>query len=276
MFFRPSRLVPCMLRSSSSLCPFAVMSLISIHRGMMIVSLFVGLLLASSSSLVVAVMINNNDYDESGDGSCICALLERPNVLVKAKRARWMVHSLNFGILSTISSRLPGNPPFGNVISFVDGLCETSTGVPYFYGTYRDQSFMDAQKNPSASLTLSEASLPSLCTGTHPIKACASYTGRGDPENPVCARLNLTGKLVEVKQEENPAEYEMAQAALFQRHPVMPDWPENHHWIVAKLEIEDIWFIDYFGGPSILPVEEYLAVDLFRSLEVENADDHDR
>lgn len=75
------------------------------------------------------------------DESCTCMLLDRPDVLEKEKRARWMVHSLNYGVLSTISTRLPGSPPFGNVYSFVDGDCSSSSGVPYFYGTYMDQSF---------------------------------------------------------------------------------------------------------------------------------------
>ena len=124
------------------------------------------------------------------DESCTCMLLDRPDVLEKEKRARWMVHSLNYGVLSTISTRLPGSPPFGNVYSFVDGDCSSSSGVPYFYGTYMDQSFEDVKLNPSVSFTLSEASLPSVCSAS-PLKACTADNGRGDPELPVCARLTM-------------------------------------------------------------------------------------
>lgn len=61
------------------------------------------------------------------------------------------------------------------------------------------------------------------------------------------------------------AEYESAKSALFNRHPSMSYWPNDHEWIIAKIEIEDLWFIDYFGGASILSVDEYLDVDLFPS-----------
>ena len=44
--------------------------------------------------------------------------------------------------------------------------------------------------NPSVSFTLSEASLPSVCSAS-PLKACTADNGRGDPELPVCARLTM-------------------------------------------------------------------------------------
>ena len=93
---------------------------------------------------------------------CACELEERPDVTAKAETARWMVHSLNWGVVSTISSRLggEGSPaiPFGNIYSFVDGPCDKSTGVPYLYGTYMDQSFSDTESNDMISLTMSESS----------------------------------------------------------------------------------------------------------------------
>ena len=92
---------------------------------------------------------------------CACELKERPNLNAKAETARWMVHSLDWGVVSTISSRLGGDGspaiPFGNVYSFVDGPCDKSTGVPYLYGTYMDQSFSDTKSNDMISLTLSES-----------------------------------------------------------------------------------------------------------------------
>lgn len=92
---------------------------------------------------------------------CACKLQERPNLNAKAETARWMVHSLDWGVVSTISSRLGGDGspaiPFGNVYSFVDGPCDKSTGVPYLYGTYMDQSFTDTKSNDMISLTLTES-----------------------------------------------------------------------------------------------------------------------
>ena len=42
---------------------------------------------------------------------------------------------------------------------------------------------------------------------------------------------------------------------------VLPQ-PKNHDWIVAKLDIVDIWLIDYFGGASIIKVDDYLNTQL--------------
>lgn len=193
--------------------------------------------------------------DSKKDAHCACDVLEQPDLWHKELTARWMVHSLDWGVLTTISSRLPGNLPFGNVYSFVDGPCDYSTGTPYFYGTYMDQSFLDMKSNPSASFTLSEASFATVCGG-EALPACMiSHHRHGDPESPVCARLTLTGKLVEVPKDSD--EYKMARDALFHRHQQMTYWPEDHEWVIAKLEIDDIWFIDYFGGPSVLDLDKY-------------------
>merc|ERR1719463_132032 len=178
-----------------------------------------------------------------------------------------MVHSLDWGVVSSISSRLGGGSggedsqviPFGNVYSFVDASCDRSTGIPYLYGTYMDQTFADTLHNDKVALTLSESSLASACPRREAIDACllAPVSVSGDPENPLCARLTLTGKLVPLAA--NSDEHKAAKRAFFERHPSMQDWPD-HGWVVAKIEIEDIWFIDFFGGAAIVDPEEYFAV----------------
>jgi Pyridoxamine 5'-phosphate oxidase len=226
--------------------------------------------------------------DKDSEKSCPCRIMDRPDLWEKVHVARWMVHTIHWGVLSTVSSRLVPSDrgdalavPFGNVYSFVDGLCDTSSGIPYFYGTYMDQTFQDIQANPSASLTLSEASLASVCGADSYSKrdgglsaACqvSAHHGRyGDPESPICARLTLTGKLVVVDPTTNAGEHDVALRALYQRHPQMSKWPVDHDWVVAKLDIQDVWFIDYFGGATVLSVSDYLAVDLFAPKDVEDA-----
>lgn len=215
---------------------------------------------------------------DAGDRRCPCAMGERPDTWDKVRVARWMAHSLDWGILSTVSSRSIGGSedaavpvPFGNVYSFVDGPCDNATGIPYLYGTYMDQSFRDVKSNPWASFTLSEASLDSVCQSTgdehgslQVRDACSVSSGGsatlsryGDPESPLCARLTLTGKLVEVSKSSN--EYDWALQALYERHRQMQRWPVDHNWVIVKLELHDVWFIDYFGGASIFQVDEYLS-----------------
>lgn len=116
----------------------------------------------------------------SSSSSSVASLVlpPRPDVSAKAETARWMARVLDWGVLTTISTRLgddnsSSDPvPFGNVYSFVDGTCSRSTGVPYVYGTYLDQSFIDIKQDPKVSLTLSEASLSSVCASKHGLDSC--------------------------------------------------------------------------------------------------------
>jgi len=251
---------------------------------------FLWLILGVTNSIAASVSRGTTREDSKAPPtsivSCPCAISPLPDLSHKELTARWMVHSLDWGVLSTISSRLVDDDdakqpvPFGNVYSFVDGPCQNSTGVPYFYGTYMDQSFKDSLTNTNAALTLSEASLSSVCLDsasgheqqnqqqsaseatptTMNQQACQIGVNYGDPENPVCARLTLTGKVREVK---DPVEKEWALQAMFQRHESMKDWPTNHDWIVAKLELSDIWLIDFYGGASVLDLDKYFAANDF-------------
>jgi len=215
---------------------------------------------------IIAISSNSDEHE------CACKLEERPDLTKKAETARWMVHSLNWGVISSISSRLVGSGdeesspvPFGNVYSFVDGSCDTSTGIPYIYGTYLDQTFKDTINNNMVSLTLSESSLSSVCSQERHgfVDSCMIGTKYGDPENPVCARLTLTGKLIPLKEDgDDTNEYELAKNALFERHPSMADWPVGHGWVIAKIDLQDIWLIDYFGGATILDPKEYFSVSV--------------
>ena len=175
-----------------------------------------------------------------------------------------MVHSLNWGVVSTISTRsdvLSSSSagdipiPFGNVYSFADGMCDlsSSSGVPYLYGTILDQTVQDIEENPIVSLALTEASIQS------PTFSSCNLSEHGDPENPPCARLVITGKFVKVTSQE---ELDFAKQALFSRHPAMKYWPSNHEFFVGKIEIEDLWFLDWFGGASILNIEDYYGASL--------------
>lgn len=130
-----------------------------------------------------------------------------------------------------------------------------------------DQSFTDSVENPMISFSLSEASLSSVCTNREGLEACRLGTKYGDPENPVCARLTLTGTLVEL--DKDSEEYQFAEDALFERHSTMKKWPNGHEWVIAKIDIEDIWLIDWFGGATILTPDEYFAVDLGDDSDVE-------
>lgn len=171
-----------------------------------------------------------------------------------AKTARWIVHNSTWGTLSTISTRkgLEGRP-FGNPNSIADGPTGASTGVPYFYVSGMDQSMIDIAKDKGVSLTLSEAALPGFTS-------CAiTSSGSGDPENPPCARLVISGSFLNISGTEEAA---IAERALFSRHPVMATWPSDHSWFFGKLDIADLWMIDTYGGAASIDPKDYFDASL--------------
>uniref|UniRef100_A0ACD5ZRK5 Uncharacterized protein n=1 Tax=Avena sativa TaxID=4498 RepID=A0ACD5ZRK5_AVESA len=165
----------------------------------------------------------------------------KPAPAEAAATARWLAAQNTWGVLSTISSDLNG-APFGNVVSYSDGVPGESHGIPYFYLTTLDPTARDALVDDRTSLTLSE----------FPLGTC----GKKDPENPSCAKLTLTGKL-KVVDHQSP-EADLAKTALFSKHPEMEGWPKNHNFEIFKLEIEHIFLIDWFGGPKPISPSEYL------------------
>ncbi|KAJ4972884.1 hypothetical protein NE237_006058 [Protea cynaroides] len=168
-------------------------------------------------------------------------LEKKPDPVNAAATARWLVSLNSWGVLSTISSDM-GGAPFGNVVSFSDGLPSQGLGVPYFYLTTLDPTARYALKDQRSSFTISE----------YPIGTCGST----DPENPTCAKLTLTGKLKLVDRHSSEAEF--AERALFSKHAEMKDWPKGHNFKFFKLEIEDLFLIDWFGGPKPLTLDTYL------------------
>lgn len=171
----------------------------------------------------------------------LLSISTKPDPKDAAATARWLVSSNFWGVLNTISTDLDG-APFGNVVSFSDGLPDQGSGIPYFYLTTLDPTARNALIDERASFTVSE----------YPLGTC----GKKDPENPTCSKISLTGKLKLVNKKSKEAEF--ARNALFAKHSEMMDWPEDHDFQVFKLEIENIFLIDWYGGPKPLTVEEYL------------------
>eukprot|EP00622_Pseudochattonella_farcimen_P004264 FR739619.1.p1 GENE.FR739619.1~~FR739619.1.p1 ORF type:complete len:191 (+),score=12.62 FR739619.1:165-737(+) len=166
----------------------------------------------------------------------------------KAGYARYLVTETDWAILSTISTMeaTPG-APFGNPQSHAD-----INGTLYFYVSDMDQSMIDIAANPSVSYALSAAEKL-----TSP--ACGTLPKAGDPESPLCTRLTINGQFVNIS---GTDEAVPAQAALFAKHPAMATWPADHSWFIAKIEIQQLWEINMFGGASVIEPEEYYNVEV--------------
>lgn len=162
-----------------------------------------------------------------------------------ARVARFVAHSCDWGALATLSAQEPPlrGQPFSNVFSISDGPAKApGSGVPYMYLTALDVSVRDLQVNANASLTMSLAQT-SYCKNK-------GY----DPQSPLCAHVIFSGIVEKVP---NGTEADSAKTALFSRHPEMALWPSDHNWYFAKLNITNIWVLDYFGGIKTVTPEDY-------------------
>ncbi|XP_070607680.1 protein CREG2 [Erythrolamprus reginae] len=159
-----------------------------------------------------------------------------------ARTARFLMHRHGWGFLATLATqeKIQG-APYGTCVSISDGPTDNSTGIPYFYMTPKDKTVADLVKNPIASLTLPEAE-GDFCRKTIV-----------DPDDPRCTRLTFIGKMVTVP----PEELESVKQAVFSRHPIMRKWPRNYEWLFMKMNIEHIWLQDWYGGITIITLEEY-------------------
>lgn len=173
---------------------------------------------------------------------------ERPPWQNAAAMARWLVHTNDWGTISTVSRRLSGSNivPFANAVSYSDGPHGKSTGRLLFYLTKLDATAHDLEANSKATLSVAEAQLPHACRGV-------------DPEDPTCAKVSITGAVEPVRGKALPE----ALRLLFARHPAMKAWPADHGFQLYEMHIEAVRLLDFYGGAKDISPKDYFAADLF-------------
>mmetsp|Transcript_27340 Transcript_27340/g.85032 ORF Transcript_27340/g.85032 Transcript_27340/m.85032 type:complete len:168 (+) Transcript_27340:71-574(+) len=166
-----------------------------------------------------------------------------------------MVAELTWGVMSTTSTQesIKGTA-FGNPVSIADG----GTGNPYMCVSPLDASIIDLQVDPKFSLTLSANQL-----STPKTKALCQEGSFGDPENPPCARLVLSGTFKNLTATD---EFDAAKAALNATHPAMAGWGcfsadggGDHGFFLAKLDVAQAWLINMFGGAAVISASDYFG-----------------
>lgn len=183
-----------------------------------------------------------------------------PALKPPAELARWMVRELTWGVLSTTSTRSEGTTvgaPFGNPYSIAD-----VDGVPYLYVSNLDASCTDLfgpRGSALATISLSEASLQAV-NGSAAVSSCRIGEALGDPENPPCARLVLTGTMSKLNGT-GTEEEKAAKAALFKKHPYFKKLPSDHNFYVSKMSVSGLWLIDAYGGAKIISPADYFAAN---------------
>lgn len=172
---------------------------------------------------------------------------DRPPYQEYAKRARYIVNRANWTVVATFSFHDPVTTfPYARVESCSDGLLHNGTGTPYLYLMKDGTPMQNLKKNGNATLSYSEAEFGD-------IQSCM-ISPKSDPENPLCSRVMLYGQFYQVTDKK---ELQIAQKALFTRHPFMKDLPASHQFQVYGLKISHIGILDYFGGAVWVDVDDY-------------------
>lgn len=63
------------------------------------------------------------------------------------------------------------------------------------------------------------------------------------PQDPVCAKATFLGTMRPVPERDQ----DLAQAAMFSRHPAMEHWPAGHRWQFWELQVDEIHLLDWYG-----------------------------
>lgn len=167
-----------------------------------------------------------------------------------AKLARYVVHYSDWASMATISARDPIKGfPFSNVFSISDGSTRLlASGIPYFYFTDMEMSVHDIHANNQISLAMTLAQ--------------SDYCSRQglDPQDPPCARVILSGTTSRLHA--GSEEEDFAKEAVFSRHPNMKDYPKDHTFYFAKMNIEHVCLLAWFGGATHVPLEDYFNATL--------------
>ncbi|XP_069071485.1 protein CREG1-like [Pleurodeles waltl] len=165
-----------------------------------------------------------------------------------ARVACFMAHRCDPGMLATLYSHKPvKSQPFTNMFLVSNGPLYQESGVPYLCLIAIDISVLDLKVNSAASLAVSLAE-------THFRK-----NERYHSQNPLCAHIILSGTIQAVDR----TEMDFAVSTLFSQHMQMATFPKDHGWFLAKLNITNIWVLDYFSGMKTVTPEEYYSVKLY-------------
>lgn len=164
-----------------------------------------------------------------------------------AKVARELVHKSDWAAVGTISvdSKIPGFPMV-NVISIADN----ENGTIYFMLVDLDFTGQDWHKNNNVTFLF-----------TQDVNGDCRNKKR-DPMEPTCARAMISGKVDPVDENKRPEEHKKNLALFVKKHPAARKWIESHNFYLCKLDIENIYVLDFYGGPNDVSVKDYYNVVL--------------
>ncbi|MCS7025474.1 MAG: CREG family protein [Bryobacteraceae bacterium] len=148
----------------------------------------------------------------------------------RSEKARALVESRGFGVLATLSKRLPGYP-FASVMPYA---CD-SKGQPIFLLSRLAVHTKNLLENPRASLLVYEPAAE-----TDPLGA---------------ARLNLMGEVTQIE----PGGSSQARALYLQKHPDAEPWLNFGDFGLYQMRVDDVYYIGGFGEMGWVSKNDYLA-----------------
>ena len=169
-----------------------------------------------------------------------------------AEEARWLSATAKWGTLSYPASAVSGsNGSDDDVLSAeIMPFADDEDGHMYFY-------LMGEHTGRGVALTISEGSLHTnvFHQGGCGDTADPTYNKVVDVEDPRCAKLTLSGSIHPCDASQKRCQ--AGKDALFDRHPEMKSWPEDHHFAVHEFTVEDVWMIANYGGGAQMTAENY-------------------
>ncbi|XP_034487939.1 protein CREG1 [Drosophila innubila] len=205
------------------------------------------LLLLVFASLSVAG--NTLAYSALRDAQII-AEFKQELELNHAKIARELVHSANWASVGTISTNeVVKDYPMVNIISIDDNNASfISTGIIRFLLTDLDFTGMDWQSNNKVSFMFTDEQTLN-CTNA-----------KKDPMEPTCARTMISGQVKKLSK--NSPSYNSALDVFIARHPPAKNWIKEHNFYLCELDIQNIFVLDFYGGPHQVKVSDYYAINI--------------
>src|ERR1035438_1363665 len=132
--------------------------------------------------------------------------------------AQALLHSRGFGVLSTLSKRIPGYP-FGSVVTYA----VEATGSPIFLLSRLAVHTTNLLNNPKAS----------LCVFAEAVE--------NDPLN--SARVNFFGDVTPLREAELPP----ARSLYLARHPESEQWIDFGDFALYRMALTEAYYVGGFG-----------------------------
>ncbi|TDG51897.1 hypothetical protein AWZ03_001567 [Drosophila navojoa] len=199
---------------------------------------------------VACVSIGHSQAYSAYRDAQIIAEYKRQLILNHAKIARQLVHRANWASVGSISTnKIVKDYPMVNIISIDDNSLEgKSSGVIRFLLTDLDFTGPDWQNNNKVTFLFTDE------------QTLNCKNANKDPMEPTCARVIISGQVKKLPKDE--PSYTPALNTFIARHPAAAKWIKEHNFYLCELDIQNIFVLDFYGGPHQVNASDYYAIKI--------------